>query len=280
MTGLSEAKVSLCRAFDDEDEGYVKELVENAFRGFLNGKYWDWKYKLNPNFDSSLVAVAEKNGKIVGCNHWLIRELKIFGSTEVKAVLGADIAVSPDYRGRGIGKSLLLFLRSSQAIRDKGVILSYMFADPNLSKRFYKPVAGYIPAPTTTVSYFKLLSWSKLKNNIKAVNGKLKREKERLEKISKLDLKIRFQLSGAPKLLLKLSKKGVEAGERDLKNADVIVTGDLSTLTVLKEKKNRIRNLSKALLTRKLKIKGSLFNLFRFYRSFWLIEEVFSEKIS
>lgn len=271
---MSEAKVCLCRAFNDEDEGYVKELVENAFRGFLNGKYWDWKYKLNPNFEPSLVAVAEKNGKIVGCNHWLIRELKISGSTEVKAVLGADIAVSPEYRGRGIGKSLLLVLRSSQAIRDKGVILSYMFADPNLSKHFYKPVAGYISAPTTTVSYFKLLSWRKLKDRIKILN-KIKRKR-----LEKLDLKIRFHLFGAPQLLLELNKNGVRVSERNFRNANVTIISDLSTLSILKEKKNRKRNLIRALLTGKLKIKGSFFSLFRFYRSFWLIEEIFSEKIS
>jgi len=263
--------------FNDKDEEYVKELVENAFRHFLNGKYWDWKYKHNPNFDPSLVAVAEKNGKIIGCNHWLLRDLKISASTEVKAVLGADIAVSPEYRGRGIGKSLLLLLRSSQAIRDKGVILSLMFADPNLSERLYRSVAGYIPAPTTTVSYVKLLSWRKLKDRIKIVNETIKNEREGLER---LDLKIRFQLSGAPQLLLELSKNGVRVSERNFKNANVTVISDLLTLSILKEKKSRKRNLIRALLTGKLKIKGSLFNLFRFYRSFWLIEEVFSGKIS
>jgi len=272
---LGEAKVSLCRAFNDKDEEYVKELVENAFRDFLNGKYWDWKYKFNPNFDSSLVAVAEKNGKIVGCNHWLLRDLKISASTEVKAVLGADIAVSPEYRGRGLGKSLLLFLRSSQAIRDKGLILSYMFADPNLSKRLYRLVSGYIPAPTTTVSYFKLLSWRKLRDRIKIVNEKIKRKR-----LEKLDLKIRFQLSGATQLLLELSKNGVMVSERNFKNANVTIISDLSTLSILKDEKGRKRKLIRALLTGKLKIKGGLFNLFRFYRSFWLIEEVFSGKIS
>ena len=272
---MSEAKASPCRAFNDKDEENVKELVENVFTHFLYGTYWDWKYKFNPNFDPSLVAVAEKNGKIVGCNHWLLRELKVSGSTEVTAVLGADIAVSPEYRGQKIGKSLLLFLRSSQAIRDKDVILSYMFADPNLSKRFYKPVAGYIPALTKTVSYFKLLNWSKLKDRIKVVNKKI--EGERLEK---LDLKIRFQLFGAPELFLELSEDGVRASEGNFKNANVTIMSDLSTLSILKEKKNRKRNLIRALLTGKLKVKGSLLNLFRLYRSFWLIEEVFSGKIS
>jgi len=272
---LGETKVSRCRAFNDKDEESVKQLVENIFERFLGGKYWDWKYKLNPNFDPSLVAVAERDGKIIGCNHWLPRELKISASAKAKAVLGADIAVNPEYRGLGIGKSLLLFLRSSQAIRDKGVILSYMFANPNLSKHLYRPVAGYIQAPTATVSYFKLLSWSKLNDRIKVVNENVNRE--RLEKV---DLKIRFQLSGAPPLLIELGKNGVKVSERDFKNANVTFTSDLSTLSILKEKKGRKRNLIRALLTGKLKIRGSLFNLFSFYRSFWLIEEIFSEKIS
>jgi len=279
ITMLSEVKDSLFRAFNDKDEEDVKQLVEIAFKDFLGGKYWDWKYKFNPNFDPSLVAVAEKNGKIIGCNHWLLRRLKISNSIVVKAFLGADIAVNPQYRGRGIGKSLLLFLRSSKAIRDKEASITYMFANPNLSKRLYRPAAGYVPAPTKTISYFKLLSWNKIINNEKAVNEKIKREKKKFEKLSKLDLKILFQLSGAPQLLLRLTKKGIEVCETNLKNADVTVIGNLSTFAALKDREGRIRNLLKALLTRKLKIKGSLFSFFKFYRSFWLIEEVFSEKV-
>jgi len=272
---LSEVKVSLCRAFNDKDEENVKQLVESVFTYFLSGEYWDWKYKFNPDFDSSLVAVAEKDGKIIGCNHWLLRELRISGSTEVKAVLGADIAVNPEYRGQGIGKSLLLFLRSSQAIRDKGVVLSYMFADPNLSKRLYRPVAGYVPGPAATVSYSKVLSWSKLKDRAEVVN-----EQINSERFEKFDLKIRFQLSGAPQLLLELSKKGVRVSDGNFKNANITIKSDLSILSMLKKKKWRKRNLIRALLTGKLKVKGSLLNILRFYRSLWLIEEVFSEKIS
>jgi hypothetical protein len=112
---------------------------------------------------------------------------------------------------------------------------------------------------------------------VKVVNEKIKNESERLEK---LNIKIRFQLSGVPPLFLRLSKDGVRVNEGDLENADVTVISDSSTFSILKEKKNRKRNLIKALFTRKLKIKASPSNLFRFYRSFWLIEEVFSGKIS
>lgn len=277
---MSEAKDFLCRAFSDKDAENVQQLVETVFEDFLNGKYWEWKYKLNPNFDPSLVAVAEKNGRIIGCNHWLFRKLKLSGSVEAEAFLCADIVVSAQFRGRGIGKSLLLFLRRTGAIENTGSVLSYMFTDTNLGKRLYGPVAGYIPAPTNTILYFKLLSWSKLKNNLKAVNKKLKREKERLEKLSKLDLKVAFQISGAPPLLLELGKNGVKSSKRDFKNANITVISDLSTLAIFKRKKGRKRSLIKALLTRKLKIRGSLSDILKFYRSFWAIECVFSQKIS
>lgn len=275
---MDETKAFLCRTFGDKDEESVKRLVEETFKDFLKGEYWDWKYKLNPGFDSSFVAVAEKDGKIIGCNHWLLRRLRISSSIEVNAVLGADIAVSPEYRGHGIGKSLLLFLRSSPALSEKRVILSYMFTDPNLSERLYKPVAGYIPAPSTTVSYLKLLSWRKVKDIVEKVNEKLKVEGK--NKFSKGGLKVMFQISGAPSLLLKLSEKGVEVFEGASENVNVTVVSDLSTLSVFKERKGNLRNLIKALLKRKLKIKGSFSNLIRFYRGFWLIKEIFSGKIS
>jgi predicted N-acetyltransferase YhbS len=276
---LGETKVFLCRAFSDKDEESVKRLVEETFRDFLKGEYWEWKYKLNPGFDSSFVAVAEKDGKIIGCNHWLLRRLRLSSSIEVKAVLGADIAVSPEYRGHGVGRSLLLFLRSSPALSEKRVILSYMFADPNLGERLYKPVAGYIPAPSTTVSYLKLLSWRKVKDSVEKVNEKLKVEGKNL-KLPKSGLKVMFQISSAPSLLLKLSERGVEVFEGVSENANLTVVSDLSTLSVFKEGKGNVWNLIKALLKRRLKIKGSFSNLIRFYRNFWLIKEIFSGKIS
>lgn len=279
MTGMDESKDFLYRTLGDKDQEDVKRLVESTFEDFLNGKYWDWKYKLNPNFDQSLVAVAEKDGRIIGCNHWLPRTLKISGSIEAKAILGADIAVRPEYRGHGIGKKLLLFMRSSQVITKNLAVISYMFSDPNLSKSLYEPVAGYVSAPSTTVSYVKLLNWNELKKRVNALSQEIQANKEKLEKMAKLDLTVLLELPSAPRLLLRLNNNMIEVDETHLKNPKVILRSDLYTLTILKKRKGRIRNLLKALLTGKLKIRGSLMDLFRFYQNLWLIEEIFSKKI-
>lgn len=277
MISLSGKQGFLCRLFKSEDEEDVKRLVEEAFPNFLGGKYWDWKYKRNSDFNPSLlIAVAEKDGKIVGCNHWIPRRFKISSSKSVAAALGADITVSPEYRRRGIGKALLLFLRSPQIIKEKGIVLSYMFADPRLGEWLYKPVAGYVQVPTSTVSYLKLLSWKKLRENVKVVNERLKEER----RLPKASLKIMFKIFGAPRLFLELGKDGVKVSEKEFGKADVTIVSDLSTLSEIKEKKGRARDLLKALFTRKLKVKGGVFNVFKLYRSLWLIKAIFSGKIS
>jgi len=276
---LSPTKNYLCRSYQDKDKDDIRKLVGGVFQNFLEGKYWDWKYYLDPDFDPSLVAVAEKDGKIIGCNHWLMRRFKISRSVQVNAFLGADIAVAPEYRGRGIGKSLLLFLRSSEAIAKKEATLSYMFADIGLSKGLYEPVAYYITVPTATVSYFRLSSWKKLMGRLSIINSRVENEKRLFEELSKTNLRILFLLSGAPPILIETSNGHVEARETDLKDPCITITSDFLTMTVLKEKKGRMRNIMKALIRRKLKVKGSFFNLLRLRRILWLLEDIFSKDV-
>jgi len=104
----------------------------------------------------------------------------------------------------------------------------------------------------------------------------MKAKTGKLGNMPKFNLNILFQLPSAPQLLLKLSRKGIEVCEVDVCIADVIVKSNVSTLVVLKQKKHRMYNLLKMLLTRKLKIQGGFIDLCKFYRSLWILEEVFS----
>lgn len=253
--------------------------METSFRDFLSGKYWAWKYKFNPNFDPALVGVAEKDGRVVGCNHWLLRNLKISNQAEVQAILGADIAVEPKFRGQGIAKSLLLYMRSLPVMSNRQAMISYMFADPNLSRNLYEPVAGYIPAPSATVSYVKILKWKELEKRIGIMNHEIRNDAEKFDRLPKSELTILFRLLNTPQLLLSLSKKGIEIYEAGSKKAKVTVTSDFTTLARIKKSEHRMYHLLAALVTRNLKIRGSLVSLFRFYRNLWLIEDVFSQRL-
>lgn len=265
------------RTLSERDEAAVKLLVKNAFPRFLWGDYWEWKYSRNPGFDPSMVAVAERNAKIIGCNHWLIRDFKLSGSLATKAILCADIAVDADHRKQGIGKSLLLFLRSTGIFKEKRAVLNYMFANPELSKRLYRPVIGYIPIPTSTVTYTKRLNWKKITQKTDEMNEKTDLSSSVNGRMNKLKSKISLRVSGAPPLTITISCGRIEANEGNAKDADVKVESDLATLTSFQERKNRMRRLFKALITGKLKIIGSPLGIYRFYRNLNLIEKIFVE---
>ena len=270
-----------CREFRQDDKEDVKKLVESIFSVFLEGKFWNWKYGENPYFDSRLVAVAEVNGEIVGCNHWLLRELKYSDSVVDKAVLAADVAVRPDYRGRGIGSQLLQFLRSSDIVKRRKAALIYMFADPKLAKKFHTPTAGYILARDGTAQYTKVLNWRKVKRNVERLNEEIRSGKFG-KNLPKSDLKVLFKMSAAPPLCIHIKKDGLVVDDsRDLSDdADIMVSGDFSVFNRIKMSKRRKWSFLKALLTGKLKIKVKLTKLFSFFDTLWILEKVFSEKMT
>ena len=270
-----------CREFRQDDKEDVKKLIESIFSVFLEGKFWNWKYGENPYFDSRLVAVAEANGEIVGCNHWLLRELKYSDSVVDKAVLAADVAVRPDYRGRGIGSQLLQFLRSSDIVKRREAALIYMFADPELAKKFHTPTAGYILTRDGTAQYTKVLNWRKVKRNVKRLNEEIRSGKFG-KNLPKSDLKVLFKISAAPPLCIHIKKDGLVVDDsRDLSDdADIMVSGDFSVFNRIKMSKRRKWSFLKALLTGKLKIKVKLTKLFSFFDTLWILEKVFSEKMT
>ena len=282
MLLMSEKQGYSCRSLRCEDEEKVRLLIKNCFDDFLEGEFWNWKYKLNPDFNSNLVAVAESNGEIIGCNHWLLKNFKLSPFLRTKAILGADIVVDPKYRSKGVGRKLLASLRASEVVKTDRPSIIYIFADPSLAKHFHTPAGGYVPAPDKTVFYFKILNWNKLKANAQILNEKISAGNFK-DKLSDFHLNITFKISDAPPLSISMTERGVivdrktDASKRD---ADITISADLATLQQVGAKQKRLRNVFKALLTRKLSVKGSLLNLLTLYRNIWILQEIFSRKIT
>jgi predicted N-acetyltransferase YhbS len=275
---MSEKHDYSCRVFRCEDEEEVRQLTKNVFNIFLDGEFWIWKYKLNPSFNPSLVMVAERDGVIIGCNHWLLRNFKLSPTLETKAVLGADIAVHPEYRGRGVGTSLLRSLRSSEVLRNEKPSIVYIFANPSMAKHFHIPAGGYVPAPDRTVVYFKILNWKKFADNANKLNEQIAAGKFK-DRLSKFELKVLFEISNVPPLYFCMSEKGVTVGEKE-QNAEITITGDLATFQKIRTEKKRKWSMFKALFTMKLRVKGKPKKLVTFYKNFWMLQEILSRKIT
>lgn len=262
-----------------EDEQGVKGLVELAFGSSLNGAFWDWKYKLNPLFKPCFVMVAEHNGAIVGCNHWLLKNLKLAKSCEAKAVIGAELAVHPDYRRNGIGKNLLQSLRESEAVRrEKPLLIQIFVPSASLAEHFHTPVGGYVRAPIRTAYYVKMLNWKKVEARVRSVNDKIRTGKY-LTQLPKSPLRIFFNFSNAPPLYFSLTKTGVSIDEKNkdyTKETDVLISGDLATLQQIKANKHKLWIAFKSLLARKFKIKGSLRKIWALYKNSWILLEIFN----
>jgi predicted N-acetyltransferase YhbS len=272
----------VCRPFEEKDAPTVKRLVESTFTAFMRGKFWDWKYCLNPCFDPELVAVAEAGGEIVGCNHWLPRSFKLSGSSTVDALLAADIAVNPEYRKKGVGRALMHFLRSSESAKNRKTAVIYMFANPELRKHFHSPIGGYVQAPSGTVCYTKVLSWKKVIENATIFSEALKLGKFG-RSLDGVDLTVLFKIRDSPPLLLSLNKDGVVAHEVagfSAGEADMVLASDVATLSKVKMKGNSRRALLGALLTGKLRVRGKLSKMFSLYRNLWVLQEVLSGKIT
>ena len=95
------------RAYSPGDEEGIVSLLRLALPGWpgLNLdttplEHWRLKHLDNP-LGHSLINVGVHNGKIVGCTHAILSRFKV-GDKILSVGNGLDVAVHPDFRGKGI----------------------------------------------------------------------------------------------------------------------------------------------------------------------------------
>jgi predicted N-acetyltransferase YhbS/putative sterol carrier protein len=260
------------RRFQKGDEEHIVELLKLAFPRLKNEDLWHWKYTLNPSFDASLLVVAEKDGKtIIGTNYWLERTLKLSGNLQVKAVLGADVAVDPAYQGAGIGSELMRYPRMSGVFKEHETLVSYMFGRPELSKRFYRPV-GYIVGSSDTITYRKLFNCRQLKAKFEEINQTIKGNEELRKRLSGLALCLSFRVKGAPDFSLHIEHDKVYLTEGLADKPDVVIEGILPLSSLVVSGAAGTDSLVKALLTGKFKVRKGLLKIFKVRQVFKIFQ--------
>jgi GNAT superfamily N-acetyltransferase len=99
------------RRFEAVDEPAVLELLEHVFGGWPApgrgdaSEHFGWKHRQSP-FGPSVMSVAEVDGAVAGF-HALMRWRLHAGDRVVHAVRGTDIAVRPEFRGRGVAGAMV-----------------------------------------------------------------------------------------------------------------------------------------------------------------------------
>lgn len=257
MSGESQYRI---RVFAERDEAELMQLIGDTFE--MSEEFLEWKYDLNPDFDRSLVLVAVNYGKVVGCMNWLPRRLKIFNSLSVRAALGADLAVHRKYRGKGLAKPLIAW--ENKVLEGKNMVMSYGFIDPKLAGHVHSPLIGLVEVPTSTTVYKKYLDLSEIQEKVAEMNRVAKSDEDIKGKLAGLDMSVLFRLKGMPPFTLRLRAGGVRLEEKGSMNPDLRVECDLTPSELFKSERKAL-TLIKALLTRKIRFRGSLRGAIKLY---------------
>ena len=242
------------RTYQPGDETGIVEVL-NASHGGTWGTVedWVWKHRDRPNFDPECICVAEKGGQIIGCWHAVVQNLGQGGS-EVRVAFEGDTAVHPEHRGGAV--VLRLYDALNDALVPKGVMIRAGLATPELAERFYGSLFGFLRLGTPI--YTKALNSAPLKVAVSRLN-------ERLQRSGALDpglqLVIQFSLRDMLPFWLQARDGQLEVVDGKHERPDLHISGEqapiLSALT-RRARGGDPRQLVKALLTRKVRVRGWL----------------------
>lgn len=112
---------------------------------------WLWKFKSNPNFDPSMILLAEVSGRVVACLHRSPMQMTWSRGMVLKASSEGDMAVVPEYQRRRIGRTLMWSQHFGDAVLTRG------FTTPSAHKRIYSKLGGVL-VHSSTKRYERLMT--------------------------------------------------------------------------------------------------------------------------
>ena len=266
------------RRFRDSDETALESLLKNTFPSFRGSNQWSWKYRQNPKFDESLLVIAERDGKLIGSNYWLLRDLKLSSAVTVRAALAADIAVYPDCRGQGIGTELIRFPRQSGAFKERGILMSYMFGRPELNESLYRPAAGYIIAPNSTITYRRHFNCQELREKFQEINHAINSNGALRDKLKEVVMCISFKLRGAPEFTVHIEPENVYLEEGKLEESEMFIEGSLPLSFLIFGGEISSAYLFRSWITGKINIRKGFHHIFKLRKAFILFQAALREK--
>lgn len=164
------------RPYQKGDEESIVALLTKVFNGWPNYSircsptdHWRWKYLNNP-LKKSFISLALIGDEIIGVNHSFPIKVKI-GEEIVKGSFGADLAVHPNHRGKGISTQLQ---RLKRQLKDRTAMFSlYVSSNPIVVER--KDETRIPPFPHVLLNLVRVNDINKHLRITKEKNSWLKR---------------------------------------------------------------------------------------------------------
>jgi predicted N-acetyltransferase YhbS len=139
------------RHFMEGDEEQITKLMEIAFHKWprfdlecTSKAHWIWKFREPANQTNTVVVAENHNREIIGINQAQVKKTKI-GSKIVLARKTTEVAVHPEYRGKGVHKQLAIM--GAETSKTKGADFSYSLSTNPVVVNYKKKESEYSKFP-------------------------------------------------------------------------------------------------------------------------------------
>jgi predicted N-acetyltransferase YhbS len=236
------------RNYQDGDEQQIVELLNKSFSNWGTVSDWQKKYMQNPNFDSKMVFVGEDGGRIVGCVHYLRRDVK-FKDGFLHAYVGGDGATLPGYAGKGVFSKGLRLLYEEVKRKNGSVVCG--FNAEGIHADFYRRKFGEL-GPYRPRVFIKILDFENLFSSILPAANRLIGKRMPIPTGKNTTVTMRLALD-ENQVDVCLTDKGLKPC-RIVSEPDVTIKTPLKTLTDCLADQHRLVN---AIVLRKIRLKVS-----------------------
>lgn len=127
------------RAYEEGDEGSIRTLFDITYGRSMDHNLWQWRFRDNPAGES-IIQLAWDNSVLAG-HYAVVQAMLSIDGKEVRSGLDVTTMTHPDYRGRGLFRTLAKasYERSAQS----GLEIVWGFPNRN-SHRGYTQDLGWV----------------------------------------------------------------------------------------------------------------------------------------
>jgi predicted N-acetyltransferase YhbS len=214
---IDPAEVRL-RTWRPGDEVAIVDLLNRVYPsrwGDLDR--WRARHSGRPDFDPRDIRLAEHDGKLVGCLHSAVYTVGLGAGLALPMAIDGNLAIHPEYRGRGIPESL--YAASSEEFHARSVPLRFGHSESDTRVFFYCRALGYVSCFDYTQCWKKHLDPAPVLSRLLGLFGAAPEDPDPGRGPT-----LGIELTGLPPIRLRLNSRGVAPAAAG--RAGLVISGD------------------------------------------------------